>query len=139
MLVIVDNSVIISVIFSKNDSYARAIFTLAKEKKIQFITTKEIFEELQYATKSKKIKKLALYRSSRVGSFIAWYKYNALFVELPEGLLTSKKVRDPNDIVFLELAETTNAAYLITYDKDLLILKEICGTKIVTPKEFLEQ
>ncbi|CAN5183253.1 putative toxin-antitoxin system toxin component, PIN family [soil metagenome] len=46
-------------------------------------------------------------------------------------------VRDPNDNFLLELAEEANADYIISGDKDLLILKNYKGTKILTPAEFL--
>jgi uncharacterized protein len=56
-------------------------------------------------------------------------------------LVPAKKVRicrDPEDNVFLEVALESKADYLITGDKDLLILKTFKSTKIVSPKEFLK-
>lgn len=46
-------------------------------------------------------------------------------------------VRDPNDNFLLELAEEARTDYIITGDKDLLILKYYKETKILTPKEYL--
>jgi putative PIN family toxin of toxin-antitoxin system len=49
--------------------------------------------------------------------------------------------RDPNDDIFLDLAETVGAAYLITGDKDLLSLADrhgVPGLRIVQPAVFLE-
>jgi putative PIN family toxin of toxin-antitoxin system len=46
--------------------------------------------------------------------------------------------RDPKDDVFLACAVAAAADYLVTGDKDLLTLAEFRGTKIVTPKQFLE-
>jgi putative PIN family toxin of toxin-antitoxin system len=46
--------------------------------------------------------------------------------------------RDPKDNKFLDLAYSGNADYLITGDKDLLVLNPFNRTKIVTPEEFLE-
>jgi putative PIN family toxin of toxin-antitoxin system len=46
--------------------------------------------------------------------------------------------RDPKDNFLLALAKDGNADYLITGDKDLLILKKYGKTKIITIKE-LEQ
>ena len=48
-----------------------------------------------------------------------------------------RKVRDPKDNMFLEAAQQGKADYLITGDKDLLVLKQFRRTKIVKPKEFL--
>ena len=45
--------------------------------------------------------------------------------------------RDPTDNQFLEAAVTGRAEYLVTRDKDLLVLKTFRGAVIVTPEEFL--
>lgn len=46
--------------------------------------------------------------------------------------------RDPNDDMFLALAASGEAAYLITGDQDLLILGTFRETKIVTAKEMMK-
>ena len=46
--------------------------------------------------------------------------------------------RDPDDDPILMLAEETDAQYIITGDKDLLILKSHCKTRIVSPREFAD-
>ena len=46
--------------------------------------------------------------------------------------------RDPDDAQLLALAEVSGAEYLVTGDKDLLILKKYCATKIVTPRKLWE-
>jgi putative PIN family toxin of toxin-antitoxin system len=46
--------------------------------------------------------------------------------------------RDPKDNKFLEIAVAGKAAYIISGDKDLLILNPFRGIQIVTPAEFLE-
>ncbi len=45
--------------------------------------------------------------------------------------------RDPKDDMLLALSLAGKAEYLITGDKDLLILRTFERTKIVTPSEFL--
>lgn len=47
--------------------------------------------------------------------------------------------RDPHDDMFLDISVVSNALFLITGDDDLLLLKTIESTKIVTPKQFLKQ
>jgi len=46
--------------------------------------------------------------------------------------------RDPKDDVFLACAHASEAEYLVTGDNDLLCLSEHHGTKIVTPRQFLD-
>ena len=46
--------------------------------------------------------------------------------------------RDPKDDKFLELAVNGEAEYIITGDKDLLVLHPFNNTKILSTKEFIE-
>lgn len=45
--------------------------------------------------------------------------------------------RDPKDDKFLELAVNGQAEYLVTGDKDLLVLHPFRGTKILSTKDFI--
>jgi len=47
--------------------------------------------------------------------------------------------RDPKDNKFLELAAEANADYIITGDKDLLVLHPYQGIKILTAADFLNE
>ncbi|GHT83273.1 hypothetical protein FACS189467_8740 [Bacteroidia bacterium] len=46
-------------------------------------------------------------------------------------------IRDKNDLYLLSLADTISAHYLITGDKDLLVLQHHNQTKIVAYTEFM--
>jgi putative PIN family toxin of toxin-antitoxin system len=45
--------------------------------------------------------------------------------------------RDPKDNMFLELAARARADYLVTGDKDLLVLGSYSATRIITPLEYI--
>jgi putative PIN family toxin of toxin-antitoxin system len=47
------------------------------------------------------------------------------------------ELRDPTDNPFLAAAVFAEAHYLVSRDKDLLVLKEFHEVKIVTPEEFI--
>ncbi len=47
--------------------------------------------------------------------------------------------RDPKDNKLLDLAVSGNASFLVTGDKDLLVLNPFRGIEIVTPRKFLEK
>lgn len=49
-----------------------------------------------------------------------------------------KACRDPKDDKFLELAINGQAEYLITGDKDLLVLHPFRETKILSSKDFID-
>jgi uncharacterized protein len=46
--------------------------------------------------------------------------------------------RDPKDNKFLEVAVCCKASFLVTGDKDLLVLNPFQGVPIVTPSDYLE-
>ena len=50
--------------------------------------------------------------------------------------LTSDICRDPNDIKILGLAVASNADYIVTGDKDLLVSKSFQGIPILNPRSF---
>ncbi|MBW1768988.1 MAG: putative toxin-antitoxin system toxin component, PIN family [Deltaproteobacteria bacterium] len=50
--------------------------------------------------------------------------------------LTSDVCRDPDDIKILGLAVASNADYIVTGDKDLLVLKKFQGIHILNPRSF---
>lgn len=54
------------------------------------------------------------------------------FNDLPEAC------RDPDDNHVLQLAEYMQVDYIVTGDKDLLVLESYQNTKIVSPRQFYE-
>lgn len=48
-----------------------------------------------------------------------------------------RQCRDPDDDKFLECALLANAHALIAGDRDLLVLREYRGTKIITPAQYV--
>lgn len=45
--------------------------------------------------------------------------------------------RDPDDNRILECAQSSGSDYIVTGDKDLLVLRQHAGARILTPAEFL--
>ncbi len=65
-----------------------------------------------------------------------------MFTSRFEYMLVFKKAdicRDEKDNILLDLAGCCAADYLITGDKDLLVLKKIKVTRIITPADFLSK
>jgi putative PIN family toxin of toxin-antitoxin system len=50
--------------------------------------------------------------------------------------LAAEVCRDPDDVKILGLAVAANADYIVTGDKDLLVLKKFQGVPIMTPRLF---
>ncbi len=47
--------------------------------------------------------------------------------------------RDPDDDKFLECAKDSQALYIVSGDKDLLVIKRFENVRIVTAKDFCEE
>lgn len=139
MLLIIDVSVLVSVLISRNKSFARDILELAYDKQLTLVTCDEIYTELRTSVAYEKIRKFKTYNSAKIGSFVAWYKYNALFIPISAEKQSSRISRDVKDNIYLLLAEVSNADFIVTIDNDLMTVKEIGNTKIVMPEEFIKQ
>jgi putative PIN family toxin of toxin-antitoxin system len=66
-----------------------------------------------------------------------WLRYileNAIVIKHPDGL---KLCRDPHDDMFINCAVYSKSRFIVSGDKDLLILKEVEGIPIVKSKDFL--
>ena len=137
MLVILDTSVIIAFLLSTGKNFVREIIRQAKNGKIKLIASKETISELKKTLSYQSIKKLPNYKSHLVASFIAWYQYNVVYYSLEDKKIF-KKLRDMKDNIFLQLSMVSEAKYLITGDKDLLVIKRIKLTKIITTEDFFK-
>jgi len=60
----------------------------------------------------------------------------AEMVEIRETIVAC---RDPKDDKLLELAVSGNADFLVTGDRDLLVLNPFRRVEIITPREFLDK
>lgn len=70
-----------------------------------------------------------------MAQFLAAYKMNSHWVPILEKI---EACRDPKDDKFLELAVNGAANYIVTGDKDLLVLNPFRGTEILTASLFYE-
>lgn len=69
-------------------------------------------------------------------------RFMVSFLKVAEMIETGETItvcRDPKDDKLLELAVCGNADFLITGDKDLLVLNPFRAVEIITPREFLDK
>lgn len=128
--VVLDTNVLISSLFWKGHS--RSIVDLAISNKIKPITSPEILEETE----------AVLYEGfpgvpyNRIEEIIKdILSYSSV---ISASTITVKGLRDIKDTKIIACAISAKAEYIITGDKDLLILKEYKGIKILNPKTFLD-
>ena len=99
--------------------------------KIVFLFSTALFDELDATAKRRKFHRY--FDASHVDDLIQ------MFVEIAEIVDVRSVInicRDPKDNFLLALAKDGSADYLITGDKDLLSVKKLGKTKIVTITEF---
>ncbi|MBG1266938.1 putative toxin-antitoxin system toxin component, PIN family [Nostoc sp. WHI] len=92
----------------------------------------ETLEELREVLSRSKFDK---YVDSAIRSeFIAQFIQQSELINIQESVLAC---RDPKDDKFLELAVNGKADYLITGDRDLLVLHPFRNIQIINPSDFL--
>ncbi len=112
----------------KTRKYLTKIFL---DKSIEIFKSDELELEIYKTISKPKIKKHLTIQKIQDLQTILNYRIKRIYV-------TSKalKCRDICDNFLLALSKDSNADYLITGDKDLLILKKYFKTKIITLKDF---
>jgi putative PIN family toxin of toxin-antitoxin system len=125
--IVVDTNQFLSV-FVFHGKLMRLVFDLVIDEKIHLYVSlplkDEVREKLQFFAVSKEGQKEVL-------SFI---EDNSIIVE---PTISIDVCRDKEDNFALELAEASQADYLITRDKALLTLKNWKQTEVINPEDFL--
>ncbi len=137
MKVVLDANVYLSALFSPQGTCAQILRKLAHDKRPQLVTSEAICAELLACFKKPKILKLVNQPES---SLIAWFdSIQAIALKVNDTLHTTGVCRDPKDEIYLSAAIASKASYLVTGDKDLLVLESIEQTLIVDPGQFLRK
>ena len=128
MKIVLDTNVFISGVFSRGSPHQ--ILMLWAENKINLFITKKILNEYFRV----------LHKIDQTGDIAKkWSSFvlkNALLLEDKELV---QVCRDPEDNKFLNCAIIGGANYLVSGDDDLLTLKIIGSTEIITPFKFLKR
>ena len=95
----------------------------------QIVLSDHLFDEI---LKNLRLKvKLPTNIIDNIGEFLR--EHADISIPVP---LESDVCRDPDDIKVLGLAFASNADYIVTGDKDLLVLKSFQGIPILNPRSF---
>ena len=128
--IILDTNLWISFLITKNLS---ELDNLIFEGKIKLVFSNELIEEFLTVTKRKKFKKY--FSDSDLTDLLHLFDSYGKLINVNTKI---KECRDSKDDFLLSLAVDSKVDFLITGDEDLLIIKKIRKTKIVTWREFLE-
>lgn len=130
MIAVLDTSVVLAGIFFRTDSY-RCLVAFAR-RQYQVAATQVIFEEYREACAEFKARSG---RTEKPELVLDWLYRKARLVD--PVLLAEKLSRDPTDNKFVECALATDAEYVVSRDRDLLVLQKPFGIAIVSDTEFL--
>lgn len=128
--VIIDTNLWISFLITKNYKLLDGLF---EQKKIQLLFSKELIEEFLMVAKRPKFEKY--FKESDIERLLTLFDSIGKLVQVKSDV---KECRDLKDNFLLNLAIDGKAKYLISGDKDLLVLAQIGKTKIVSMADFLE-
>ena len=135
MHVILDSNIIISA-FIYGGTPQEVLDTCVQEQTIQLIHSQDIVNECLQTIQKTRLQQAVKKANKNKKDFIEY------FTNLSKCYSPSMNeqycVRDKDDEHVLALAEQTQASYIVTGDKDLLVLKTIGTTQIVTAKQFLK-
>lgn len=128
---VIDTNIFISFLLLKNSKPGQAYLKADKEG-VVLISNNLIIELSQVLSRSKFDKYVS--RKARY-DFLSSLMYKGLWIQPDEKIVIC---RDSKDNMVLELATAGKADFIVTGDKDLLVLKKFRGVSILTPGEFLK-
>lgn len=125
-----DTNIIVSTLLFENSKPAQALrYALANGK---VLLSLELLEELNEVLGRERFNRYVT--SEEREEFLEALVERAVLVEIIENV---QECRDPKDDKVLELALNGEAQYIITGDRDLLILHPFRGVVVITADEFL--
>lgn len=128
-VIVIDSNVWISaLIFGGNPGKILKLFV---DNKVEVVMSEEIITELRRII----INKFPLFVNS-LNLLEASLRKDTFFVQL--GSITIDASRDVDDNRIIETAYIGKAQYIISGDKDLLVLKKYEDIKILSPVDFLK-
>jgi uncharacterized protein len=133
VIVVFDTNVVVEAIFWPSSTARRALTGLAL-RRFKTAINDAILEE--YAAITAELRQ-ELFPDAQPSGALAWIVSKSVRVEpLP---LRGKLSRDPDDNRFVATAAAVQARFLVTQDRDLLVLQKPFGVAIVTPVELIRQ
>lgn len=112
----------------------KSLKPLLVEQTIQPILSEQLLQEIALVTQRPKLQKY--FPQSKVNELIDFLKIIGLSIDIRSEV---SLCRDEKDNYLLALAKDSQADFLITGDKDLLVLQQFESTKIVTYQQFFQE
>ena len=133
MRVVLDSNILLSALISQHGP-PHQIYQAWRKKHFTLITAHDQLDELRRASRYPKFRDVL--QPHRVGRLLNNLQQAMIVDRLPSGY----EAADPHDAWLLALADTAQADYLVTGDKQsgLLAMRRIGKTRILTAAAFCE-
>jgi hypothetical protein len=131
MTVVFDTNVVVEAVFWPRSTARRALTGLAK-RRFQTVINLSMMEE--YAAITALVRE-QLFPDSQPSDALAWIAAKSMHVE--PSPLSGKLSRDSDDNLFVATAVAARAKFLVSQDRDLLVLKKPFGIAIITPVQLV--
>ena len=129
--VIIDTNLWISFLIGKQ---LKNLKPLLVEQTIQPILSEQLLQEIALVTQRPKLQKY--FPQLKVNELIDLLKIIGLSIDIRSEV---SLCRDEKDNYLLALAKDSQADFLVTGDKDLLVLQQFESTKIVIYQQFFQE
>lgn len=130
MRIVLDTNVLISGVFF--GGFPRKILSSIVARKITACATAEIINEYEEI-----VQEMIDRKQGHINRTILVPMIKAM--EIIESFSRINICRDPDDDKFLECAKDSHALYIVSGDKDLLVIEKYENIQIVTAKDFCEK
>jgi len=131
MRIIIDTNVLVSAIFF-NGGLPKDILDLVELGKIKHIASQEIIQEYKDT-----FARIAI-REERYDKAVALNKFIPK-IEIIKTTTNLQICRDPDDDKFINCAIDGKCKYIVSGDKDLLVLENVENVEIITIRDFMEE
>lgn len=128
--IIIDTNLWISFLLSKN---TRGLDQVFADSSLILLFSKELLDEFIEVIGRPKLKKY--FNKVDLQNLLVQIDLHAEFINVSSNV---ELCRDPKDNFLISLALDGNANFLLTGDNDLLVLKKVGKTQIITITQFLE-
>lgn len=130
MKIVIDTNVLISGVFF--GGFPRKILSSIIRQKITACATAEIINEYEEV-----VQEMIDRKQGHINKTILVPLIKTIDIIEPSSHI--EICRDPDDNKFLECAKDSHAFYIVSGDKDLLVIEQYENIQIVTAKEFCER
>ena len=133
-IVVLDTNVWISGIFFRRGIPA-SILRAWRDRRFEIVVTSETLAELDHKLREKVVE-----FGADPALAEEWVTYVEAFARVVPATATASGIcRDPDDDKFLSAAVNGEASCIVSGDRDLQVLGEYQGVKVLSPREFAEQ